>query len=330
MSKQLITSKIQLREDLPAEKVLRPTTLKEYIGQEVIRENITVLVESTKIRQEAADHVLLYGPPGLGKTTLAYIIATELGATIKSTSGPALERAGDLVAILTSLPPKSILFIDEIHRIRRPLEEILYPAMEDRRVDIILGKGPGAKSVPLHLSPFTLIGATTRIGALSNPLRDRFGALLHLDFYNVDELTIILQNSARQLGLQIDQETLRFIAERSRKTPRLANRILHRVRDYALAKKQSTEIDLPLAQKAVSLLKIDERGLNALDRKYLSFLIKELRGQPTGISTLAAALHEERENLEDVVEPYLLSEGLIRRTPQGRIATEQAVQHLNL
>lgn len=328
VSKTIITSPKTQQVDKTIEKTVRPYTLDGYIGQPVIKETVTVIVESAKIKGKPAEHIILYGPPGLGKTTLAHIIANELKVPIRTTSGPALERAGDVVAILTNLKPGSVLFIDEIHRLKKPLEEILYPAMEDGKVDIILGKGPGAKTVELKLPPFTLIGATTRFGFLSGPLRDRFGAQLHLDFYNEDEIHAIIAQTANQLSINIDTESIRVIAKCSRRTPRVANRLLKHAENYALAKTRQNKLNVDLTRKALKLLRIDEMGLGKLDRRYLELLAVEGE-QATGISTLAAAMHEEKETLEDVVEPFLIQNGLIKRTPQGRIATQKALKYLS-
>ncbi len=312
----------------PEEVSVRPAKLDDYIGQPSAKEAITIVLESAKARQESADHILLYGPPGLGKTTLAQIVSTELEVPFKGTSGPALERTGDLVSLLSSLTPQTVLFIDEIHRIRRPLEEILYSAMEDRRIDVMVGKGPAARAIALKLPPFTLIGATTRLGSLSNPLRDRFGTVLHLDFYSRPELQEILTRAARKLELPVEEEALRLIASRSRRTPRLALRLLRRSRDWALARANTNKVDASSVIATLDLLGIDERGLDEMDRRYLKTLSDS--GHPVGVSTLAATLHEDRETIESVIEPYLLIEGLIHRTPQGRVLTTKGDQPLNL
>lgn len=323
---EIITPK-PLAQEEKIEASLRPATLADYIGQTVARENITVLVEAARIRESLPDHLLLHGPPGLGKTTLAHIIAHELNVPIHTTSGPALERSGDIVALVSSLPPQSILFIDEIHRLRRALEEVLYSAMEDGHIDVIMGKGPTAKSLQLQLPPFMLIGATTRVGALSSPLRDRFGTHLHLDFYTDDELAIIAQQTAHKLKLPIDQTALRFLAERSRKTPRIVIRLLKRVHDYATAHKRTDSVDLPLVKTVLRMQTIDDNGLTKQDRRYLSYLVTTNPGKPTGLTTLAAALSEELDTITDVIEPFLLQEGYIQRTPQGRVATPRAYSY---
>lgn len=308
------------------EASVRPQNLREYVGQHHARETISIVIEAAKQRNESADHIMLYGPPGLGKTTLAQIVAEELQVPFRSTAGPALERTGDLVSLLSTLPTQAVFFIDEIHRLRRPLEEILYPAMEDRRLDVMMGKGPGARSIQLALPPFTLIGATTRLGALSNPLRDRFGTVLHLDYYSEEELVTILRAAADKLQTSADQEALRLIAARSRRTPRLSLRLLRRARDFAAARQQTTHVSDEAVHRTLELLRIDEKGLDELDRRYLRILVEHRR--PVGLSTLAASLNEEKETIEDVVEPFLLREGLIQRTPQGRILTTAGAAHL--
>lgn len=324
MSTTEIITPRPLAQEEKVEASLRPVMLSEYVGQTIARENITVLVEAAKIRDILPDHLLLHGPPGLGKTTLAHIVAHELNVPIRSTSGPALERSGDVVALVTSLPANSILFIDEIHRLRRALEEILYSAMEDGHIDVVMGKGPSAKSLQLPLPPFMLIGATTKIGSLSAPLRDRFGTHLHLDFYTHDELIAIATKTAKLLKLDVLPEAIRYLAERSRKTPRIVNRLLRRVRDYATAHAHTGPADLPLVKKVLQMQTIDDDGLTKQDRRYLHYLVNVNPGKPTGLTTLAAALSEELDTITDVIEPYLLQEGYIQRTPQGRIATPRS------
>ncbi|HHV76892.1 MAG TPA: Holliday junction branch migration DNA helicase RuvB [Syntrophothermus lipocalidus] len=306
---------------------LRPSRLAEYIGQEKAKENIAVFVDSALQRKEPLDHVLLSGPPGLGKTTLASVIANEMGKPIRKTSGPALERPGDLAAILTNLEPGEVLFIDEIHRLNRVVEEILYPAMEDFAIDIVIGKGPSARTLRLDLPPFTLIGATTRPGLLSSPLRDRFGILCRLDFYEEDELILIITRSAALLGISIDEGGAREIARRARGTPRIANRLLKRVRDFAVVQSGGT-IDAEIAAMALSKLEIDERGLDRIDRTILDIIISKFNGGPVGLDTLAAAVSEEPDTLLDVYEPYLLKIGFIQRSPRGRMVTPSGYRHL--
>ena len=315
--------------DRDLELSLRPRTLDEYIGQEQVKENLRIFTEAALNRGEALDHVLLYGPPGLGKTTLANIIANEMKVGIRTTSGPAIERQGDLVAILTNLEPGDILFIDEIHRLRRPVEEVLYPAMEDSVVDIMIGKGPGARSVRLELPPFTLIGATTRAGMLTSPLRDRFGVISRLEFYSNEELKTIVKRAARILGIAIDEEGAWEIARRARGTPRVANRLLKRVRDYAEVRADGIIIG-EVARAALELFEVDEYGLDRIDRDLLVTIIEKFSGGPVGVDTIAAAINEEVETIEDVCEPYLMQIGYLQRTPRGRVATSRAYQHLGL
>ena len=316
-------------EEVTLEKGLRPERLEDYIGQESVKENLKVSIEAALARGEALDHVLLYGPPGLGKTSLAWVISREMGVGIRTTSGPVLERTGDLAAILTSLRDGDILFIDEIHRLNPSVEEMLYPAMEEFKLDIIVGQGPGARTLRLDVPRFTLIGATTRLGLLTSPLRNRFGVVLRLDFYNVEELKAIVLRSARILGVKVDPQGATEIARRARGTPRIANRLLKRVRDYAQARADGV-ITLEVAQAALELLEIDEAGFDALDRKFLLILMEKFGGGPVGIDTLAAALGEESHTLEEVYEPYLIQEGYIQRTPRGRVATERAYRHFGL
>lgn len=306
---------------------LRPNSLDDFIGQTKVKENLRIFLEAAKQRGESCEHLLFYGPPGLGKTSLAHVIAKEMNANIKVTSGPALERVGDLAAILSGLEAGDILFIDEIHRMNRSIEEILYPAMEDFALDIIIGKGPTAHSVRLDLKRFTLIGATTRLSLLGNPLRDRFGHLFHLDFYTVEDMTEILRRSASLLGIQADEDALRMIAARSRRTPRIGNRLLRRVRDFAQV--QGTDIHQALTHHALERLDIDHRGLDEADRRILRILIENFSGGPAGLSTLAASAAEEIATVEEVIEPFLLQEGFLTRTPRGRIATAMAYTHLN-
>ena len=306
---------------------LRPERLGEYIGQRIVKENLSVLIEAAKGRGEALDHVLLYSPPGLGKTTLANIVARELGVNMHHSSGPAIERPGDLAAILTSIEERDVLFIDEIHRLSRTVEEILYPAMEDFAIDVMIGKGPSARSLRLSLKPFTVVGATTRAGRVSSPLRDRFGAIYRLDFYDLDDLREIVLRSARILGIEIDRAAATAIAQRGRGTPRVVNRLLKRVRDYAQVKGDGT-ITPELADTALVAMDVDREGLDAADRKLLAAIVQKFGSGPVGIDAMAAALSEENETVEDVYEPYLLQLGFLDRTPQGRIATELAREHL--
>ena len=324
-----VTAKVEGRQEEVFERALRPRGLDEYIGQEKIRHQLRIFVEAAVKRGEALDHVLLFGPPGLGKTTLSHIIAHELGVNLRQTSGPVLERPGDLAALLTNLEPRDVLFIDEIHRLSPIVEEILYPALEDFQLDIMIGEGPAARSVKLELPPFTLVGATTRAGMLTNPLRDRFGIVARLEFYNVDELKRIVTRSASLLAIGIDDAGALEIARRARGTPRIANRLLRRVRDYAEVRAGDT-IDLAVADAALSMLDIDALGLDVMDRKLLHTVLAKFDGGPVGIDNLAAAIGEERDTIEDVLEPYLIQQGFLQRTARGRIATVSAYRHFGL
>jgi holliday junction DNA helicase RuvB len=308
---------------------LRPQSIKQYIGQDKVKQNLEVFIEAAKMREEALDHVLLYGPPGLGKTTLAAVIANEMGVSLRTTSGPAIERPGDLAAILTALEPGDVLFIDEIHRLPRAIEEILYPAMEDFCLDIVIGNGPSARSVRLDLPPFTLVGATTRAGALSAPLRDRFGVLCRLEYYTEEQLKEIVIRTAAILNTKIDILASEELARRSRGTPRIANRLLRRVRDFAQVKANG-EISTALAQESLELLQVDKLGLDHIDHKLLRGIIQRFNGGPVGLDTIAASIGEESHTIEDVYEPYLLQIGFIQRTPRGRMVTNLVYEHFNL
>jgi holliday junction DNA helicase RuvB len=317
------------REDEAVDRAIRPRTLDDYVGQTAVKTQLEIFVSAARQRAEALDHVLIFGPPGLGKTTLAHIIANELGVTMKQTSGPVLERPADLAAMLTSLQPRDVLFVDEIHRLMPIVEEVLYPAMEDYQLDIMIGEGPAARSIKLALPPFTLVGATTRAGLLTAPLRDRFGIVQRLEFYGVDDLERIVTRSASILGVAIDPAGARGIARRSRGTPRIANRLLRRVRDYAQVKANG-HIDVAVASAALDLLQVDPEGFDTLDRKYILTIIERFDGGPVGVESIAAAISEDRGTLEDVVEPFLIQQGFITRTARGRVAARRGYEHFGL
>ncbi|MFT5133941.1 MAG: Holliday junction DNA helicase RuvB [Gammaproteobacteria bacterium] len=316
-------------EDVAADGSLRPQTLKDYVGQPAVHEQMEIFIGAARKRKEPLDHVLIFGPPGLGKTTLAHIIANEMNVSMRQTSGPVLERPGDLAALLTNLEANDVLFIDEIHRLSPVVEEILYPAMEDYQIDIMIGEGPAARAIKLDVPPFTLVGATTRAGLLTSPLRDRFGIVQRLEFYNMEELTLIVTRSAGILNVSIDEKGAGEIATRARGTPRIANRLLRRVRDYAEVKSDGN-ISEDIANRALDMLNVDEHGFDAMDRKLLLTIIQKFDGGPVGAESLAAAIGEERDTIEDVIEPYLIQQGFIMRTPRGRVATKNAWLHFGL